>query len=66
MFSPIVAQQSSMLLQFCVQYCGDAGFEETVALAQKLNDSLKLDENDQARLTNIAGREAFHKQSAAS
>ncbi|XP_054258969.1 protein PTCD3 homolog, mitochondrial [Macrosteles quadrilineatus] len=49
---------------WCIQYCYDVGFEETVRMAQNLNSSVKLEANDYNQLVTIVGKEPLTKLAA--
>jgi len=48
---------------WCIQYCADAGFEDTIKLASNLSTSVELSENERNTLVGIVGHEALKKQS---
>lgn len=49
------------MLQNCIQYASDSGFEEVGALALKLNTALTLDEIHLSRLSKIVSPDILQK-----
>ncbi|XP_039275345.1 protein PTCD3 homolog, mitochondrial [Nilaparvata lugens] len=46
---------------WCLQYCYDAGFEETSEIGLKIYEKLQLSESQLSRLTSIVGEDALQK-----